>query len=147
VLLGSFKDWSILLHHQVFHRRQEGGVATNQSDMVEKELENWTNVYGQDKQLPQCFVWRCASTSGSCLILPYLKPIPLSQRSSLLNNGSISQALSWFSNSGYIHLEPNWRILVLGVLGAETDKIYFCDLGLIKKEEDKKRIVHVLQAQ
>jgi hypothetical protein len=74
--LGVSKTGASCCAIKFFHRRQEGGVATNQSDMVEKELENWKNVYGQDEHLPQCFVWRCASTSGSCLIMPYLKPIP-----------------------------------------------------------------------
>jgi hypothetical protein len=113
-----------------FYRLQDGGEASNQA---ETELRNWEKVYGNDIFLPKSFVWQCPSTSGSCLIMPYLNPIPVLERSGVLDR--IDEAMKRFCKSGYIHLEPNWRHI-----GTWNKEIYFCDLGSIKKMPDKESI-------
>jgi hypothetical protein len=65
--------------------------------------------------------------------MPYLRPIPVSEQSGVL--GSIAKAMKRFCKSGYIHLEPNWHHI-----GTWNNKIYFCDLGSIKKMPDEESI-------
>jgi hypothetical protein len=65
--------------------------------------------------------------------MPYLKPIPVLERSGVLDR--IDEAMKRFCKSGYIHLEPNWRHI-----GTWDKEIYFCDLGSIKKMQDEESI-------
>ena len=67
--------------------------------------------------------------------MPYVHPIPVSERHTLLGDGSISEALAQFSKSGYIHKEPEWRHL-----GKWNNTPIFIDLGSIKKSSSEEDI-------
>jgi hypothetical protein len=91
--------------------------------LADKELENWTKVYG--KVLPACRVGKLPNNAGY-LCMPYLQPIPRNQRLQEMNN--VKEALKSFAESGYKHNDIRWRHF-----GSYEGKMYLCDLGHIEE--------------
>jgi len=96
-------------------------------ELANQEFKNWETVYGNRQILPNCRLLNVAG--GPCLVMPYLRPIPLHDRPKFLENGQIEKALSYFAKSGYIHNDIKWRHLGLWVDDQGQDIICLMDLG------------------
>jgi len=105
------------------------------SEQAENERRNWEEVYGQNKGIPACFTWAIAGQEA-CLVMPYLTPIPSSDRRRLLDDNTIRKALEQFASTGYIHIDIKWRHF-----GWWKETLILLDLGLIKKSSELE-IVH-----
>jgi hypothetical protein len=104
-----------------FIKPQDTALTGHQ--LAEKELENWEKVYKTVK----CHVGKLPNSDGY-LCMPYLRPIPPSLRQTLLDNGTVEEALKRFANSGYIHDDVLWRHL-----GFRNEELSLCDLGSISE--------------
>jgi hypothetical protein len=99
--------------------------------LATQELENWKTVYGNDKDLPLCRVGKLPNRGGY-LCMPYLKPIPISERDKETKN--VEEALRRFANCGYKHNDVRWRHF-----GWWKKKLFMCDLGNIEKLKTKDK--------
>eukprot|EP00980_Cylindrotheca_fusiformis_P005958 scaffold1264_cov73-Cylindrotheca_fusiformis.AAC.2 len=102
-------------------------------NLARKELANWK--VAQQPGLPECKT--APVPNGICLILPYLRPIPPTERETLLNNNTMKKALERFAkDTKHIHSDVKWHHF--GYYGeGEQERLYMCDLGRIQKCEDE----------
>jgi hypothetical protein len=104
-----------------FVKPQDPALTGHQ--LAEQELENWGKVYKTVK----CHVGKLPNRDGY-LCMPYLRPIPPSDRQTLLDNKMVEKALERFASSGYIHNDVLWRHL-----GFRNGELCLCDLGSISQ--------------
>jgi len=106
--------------------------------LAEEEYQNWENIYGgkeREKYSPP-MAYRLKLAEGYCLVMPYLTPIPESDRRKLLEKSNneesmIEETLRNFAKSGYKHEDIKWRHF--GYWGKKRKKIYLFDLGKVAK--------------
>ena len=109
-----------------FHKSSNGSAK----EQAEAERRNWEEVYGQNKEIPECFTWAIAGQEA-CLVMPYLSPIASSDRRRLLDDNTIRKALEQFASTGYIHSDIKWRHF-----GWWKETLILLDLGLIKESSE-----------
>jgi hypothetical protein len=110
-----------------FHRLTGVNFATG----AQAELKNWNTVYGE-KEGFTCETWKIAGSE--CLVMPYLKSVKADERHQLLEDGTISKALTEFAKSWHIHRDIKWRHF-----GWFGDELLLYDLGVIKKSTTAER--------
>jgi hypothetical protein len=91
-------------------------------------VKNWNTVYGKEKGF-KCESWNIAGSV--CLVMPYLKAVKADQRHQLLEDDTISNALTEFAKSGHTHSDIKWGHF--GWSGKQKKLIFLCDFGAIKK--------------
>jgi hypothetical protein len=97
--------------------------------VAKREHQNWKTIYGKSKYGPPMSK-RLKIAEGYCLVMPYLKPIPDSDRHTLLES-EIKKTLKKFAKeSGYKHEDVKWRHF--GYWGKE---IFLLDLERVAKIE------------
>jgi len=116
-----------------FFHKMKGLTAKQQA---ENELSNWNKVYGGRSEIPKCFMWKIAGQEA-CLVMPYLRPIPISDRRRLLDEGVILQTLKYFSDSGYIHKDIKWRHFGWCKDSKGIGNLILFDLGCIKQSTEE----------
>ena len=92
------------------------------------EYQNWKTIYGKSNYGPPMSK-RFKIAEGHCLVMPYLKPVPNSDRHTLLES-KIEKTLKKFAKSGYKHEDVKWRHF--GYWGKE---IFLLDLERVAKIE------------
>ena len=104
-------------------------VLLNQTN----EFQNWKTIYEKEvyekDDLPLSHV-RTIFTNQSCLVMPYLGPINVANRKTLLDNGEIRRALEAFASKGCIHSDIKWRHFRLW-----KKNVFLIDLGDIRRDQ------------
>ena len=108
-----------------FFLRQDG--CSSRLKLARDELESWQKVYGNDVRLPKCCLGELPDDDGY-LCMPYLRPIPKTERSAKLTDGSVHDALKRFADSGFKHDDVCWRHF-----GTWNGRLYLLDLGQISE--------------
>jgi hypothetical protein len=107
-------------------------------ELANVESANWHKVYGQDAKLPKCHVGKLPN-DDFYLCMPYLRPIPKSERQTLIGkDGKVEAALLRFATSGYKHNDVCWQHL-----GWWQKELYLFDLGDTSEcgEQDRQKWV------
>jgi hypothetical protein len=103
------------------------------NQFCQKEEENWTTCYPELIE----YTYRGTACDGRpYFCMPYFQPIEKEERSAVLDDGSLKEALYRFANEGRIHKEANrWHHI-----GRFDGKIYILDLDheTITEEKDSK---------
>ncbi len=100
--------------------------------VADEEYKNWGKIYGEQYGPPMAF--RLNLVVGRCLVMPYLKPIPESDRHTLLekrnddNESRIEETLRTFAQKGYKHEDVKWRHF-----GYWGEQIFLLDLERVAK--------------
>jgi hypothetical protein len=104
------------------------------NELAKKEFENWQKVYGNRAwSLPMSRVFKAGG--GSCLVMPYVRPVDKNARQALLDEGKIEAALTRFAWTGCTHRDVKWRHL-----GWWNDEIFLIDLGDIKEDQSPLQV-------
>jgi Family of unknown function (DUF5898) len=106
-------------------------------EYVRYECDNWNKVYGGKNGFPQCQVLRIAE--GYCLVMPYLHPIPKSERHKRIEDQSVYKALQLFSRSGFVHPDIQWRHIGLWNNEVGLDEVRLLDFRTLVEEHDEKK--------
>jgi hypothetical protein len=119
-----------------FFLKQEGESTRRQ--LAIKEWKNWKEIYWESGFLPKGHLGYLPNDDGY-ICMPYLKPIPMAQRSSRIIDGSVEKALRHFLEVGFKHDEVYWRHF-----GFFEKHLYLLDLGGVTKfgpGDDKEKWV------
>ena len=109
----------------------------DRSKKVEDEKDNWNRAY-KDRAIPSCY--SLTGPRGPYLVMPFLAPITLEDRSTFLKNGRIKKALEDFAKSGLVHLDICWRHF-----GLWGEDLFLCDLGKVREANNQNEIEQWVQ--
>ena len=121
VCLGTSEDGGSCCAVKFYHANE----ADEQRALAEDECKNWETAYRRQACFAMAYALDVAG--GHCLVMPYLHPVKPEERLRLLDSGEIRNALEAFAESGFIHVEMQWRHIHIW-RGKEESRIFIIDL-------------------
>ena len=113
------------------------------------EEENWKINVKDNAKWGFCGLKFLGPRNVPCLVMPYLRGIPICERAALMEGEQNSppwKALTCFAEKGYGHDDLNWRHVGTYMLDGQNEReIGFTDLAHVSKFpsiEDRDKWIH-----